>query len=813
MLKTYFKIALRNFKQKKSYTAINILGLALGICACIVIYVISDYEFSFDNFHPDKDRIYRIMGDVTENTGNKLHFGRLPAAVSLNGRTELSGIDNITGIIPYNTRISIPDGAKTVKYFESKIAGTNYITTVIAQPQYFDIFKYKWLAGNAATSLNAPFKVVLTENKAHQYFGSLPLNEIIGKQLVYDDSITATVSGIIEDWNKNTDLAFTDFISSATLQTTYFKNRINTDSWEEHFMNTWTFVKLSPGVSPSKLTTQLNALVKNYAGANVKLALWLEPLSDIHFNPDVIENMIRTADKTTLYSLITIALFILILAVINFINLSTAQSVQRAKEVGVRKVLGSSRSRLVIQFLTETFVLTLLAVLLAVLLVNPTLALFHSFIPAGVTFHFFEPSTIIFLALVTLITSVLAGLYPAKVLSSHLPVHSLKGAATQRGSEKWFLRKALIIFQFSVSLVFIIGSIVITNQLNYTRDKDPGFSSDAIVVVPTPWSDSLSKLSVLAEKIKRMPGVSDVALQWLSPMTDNGRVMRLKFNSAGQKEIEVGQVVGNEDFIPLYQIKLLAGRNLAYADSAKEFVINETFLKYMGYKNPDNALDKLLYWNDKPFPIIGVVADFHTASFHDPITPLCIINRPDREHTLAVKFISKGGHASSINPTLSQLEQAWKQMYPAETFKYEFYDESLAMLYEKDQQTAMLINTAMAVTILISCIGLFGLILFTAEKRAKEISIRKILGAGVGNILFLLSKDFIMLVTVALLIASPVAWYFMNQWLQGFAYRINISAWSFIVAGVAAILIALLTISFQAIKAALLNPIKNLRNE
>ena len=332
-------------------------------------------------------------------------------------------------------------------------------------------------------------------------------------------------------------------------------------------------------------------------------------------------------------------------------------------------------------------------------------------------------------------------------------------------------------------------------------------------ILPTPWNDSLSKLSVLAEKVKKLPGVSNVALQWLSPMTDNGRVMQLKFNSTDRKEIEVGQVAGNEDFIPLYNIKLLTGRNLTHADSVKEFIINETFLKYMGYKKPADAIGKILYWNNKPFPIVGVVADFHTASFHDPISPLCIINRPDRQHTLAVKLTSKGGQAISIKPTLLQLEKEWKQMYPAEIFKYEFYDESLALLYEKDQQTATLINTAMAITILISCIGLFGLILFTTEKRAKEISIRKILGAGVGNILVLLSKDFVMLLLIALLLASPVAWYFMNQWLQGFAYRININGWIFVVAGFAAILIALVTISFHAIEAALLNPIKNLRNE
>ncbi len=813
MFKNYFKTAWRNIIRYKVYSAINVLGLALGLCACIGIYVICSYEFSFDNFHPGKKSIYRLMGDVTENTGNKLHFARLPIGVSQLGRNELSGIDAIAGVIPYNAVVTVPNGDLAVKKFESNVGDSHDVTTVIAQPQYFSIFQYQWLAGHAATALNAPLKVVLTESRAQQYFGDQPADAFIGKQVIYDDSLTATVSGIIKDWQGNTDLGFTDFLSSKTLQTAYLKSRINTDSWAEHFMNTWTFARLSPGTSPKEMNDQLQALVTHHADANVHLALWLEPLSEIHFDGDVIENAFRTANKTVLYSLMIVALFILVLAIINFINLSTAQSVHRAKEVGVRKVLGSSRSSLIFQFLSETFVLTTIAVLLAVLLVRPVLAAFHSFIPNGVVFNILSPFTTIFLLVVTIVTSLLAGLYPARVLSSHLPATSLKGLESHAGSEKWLLRKGLIVFQFTVSLIFIIGSIVITNQLRYTREKDPGFNSDAIIIVPTPWSDSLAKISVFANEVKSIPAVSSVALQWLPPMTDNARSMALKFKSNDIKEIRVGQVAGDENFIPLYQIKLLAGRNLMRADSVKEYVINESFLKSMGLKNPKDALGKMLYWNDEPHPIVGVVADFHIASFHDPIMPLCIINRPDREKSLAIKLATKGENAGVIQTTLNQLEQEWKQLYPGETFKYEFYDQSLAELYKSDQQTAMLINTAMAITIFISCIGLFGLILFTSEKRAKEISIRKILGAGTGDIVLLLSKDFVMLVIVALLIASPVAWSFMNRWLETFAYHIRISGWMFVLAGISAIAIALITISFQSIKAAIANPVKSLRTE
>jgi len=813
MLKSYFKIVWRNIVKHKVSTIINVLGLALGICACIVIYLICDYEFSFDTFHPAKKHIYRVMGDVTENTGAKLHFARLPFGVTQNGKTELTGIDNIAGVIPYNVEITVPNGSTPAKHFESKAIGSNYITTVIAQPEYFEIFKYNWLAGNAGTALAHPFKVVLTESKAHQYFGNQPLDEVLGKQLTYDDSLTVTVSGIIKDWSGNTDLGFTDFISSITLQTGYLKSKINTDSWLEPLMNTWTFIKLSSKKMAAKLNDQLQALVNRHARKDVKLSLSLEPLSNIHFNADVIENPIRTADKPTLLSLIAIASFILILAIINFVNLSTAQSIQRAKEVGVRKVLGSTRIRLILQFLIETFVLALFAVTLAILLVNPALEAFHSFIPDGVTFQFFRPSTIIFLSVITLITSLLAGLYPAKILSSHLPVLSLQGSGTQKGGEKWLLRKGLIVFQFTMSLVFIIGSIVIAQQLAYTRDKDPGFTAQAILIVPTPRAESIIKIPVLAEKIKKLSSVSNVALQWLPPMTDKGRVMQLKYKSTDEKEIEVGQVAGDENFIPLYQIKLLAGRNLQPADSVKELVINESFLKFMGYKGAQDVIGKTLYWNDKPYPVVGVVADFHTASFHDPITSLCIINRPERESSLAVKLATTAQQSNTIQFSLAQLEKAWKEVYPAAPFTYEFYDESLAMLYEKDRRTATLVNTATAITIFISCIGLFGLMLFATEKRAKEISIRRVLGAGISNIVFMLSKDFVLLIIVAFLFASPIAWYFMDQWLQSFAYRINVSALVFVLAAIVAILIALITISFQSVKAAIANPVKSLRSE
>ena len=812
MISNNLTIARRNITRHKLYTVINILGLSLGICSCIVIYIITSYERSFDTFHPGKERIYRVMGDVTESTGSTLHFARVPLAVSQTAREGLQGMDLIAGIIPYDIKISVPDGGNPAKQFDSRIAGTHYVTTVIAEPQYFEIFRYEWLAGNAR-ALSAPFTVVLTESRARQYFGAVSPDKMLGKQVVYEDSLKVNVGGIIKDWDMNTDLAFTDFISFPTLQSSFLNNRIRRNAWGQRDMNTWTFAMLSPYATMAQLKAGLATLVKTHAGSEVKLSLWPEPLTDIHFNSDIIENPIRTAHVPSLYALMGIALFILILAVINFINLSTAQSIQRAKEVGVRKILGGSRAGLMLQFLTETFVLSACAVLLAILLVKPVFALFRTFIPAGISFHLLSPSTLLICISAVFITTIFAGFYPARVLSSYKPALNIKGAGWHRGGEKWLLRKGLIVFQFTVSLVFIIGSMVISRQLSYTREKDLGFRSDAIITIDPPRGDSLSKLRVFAQRIKQIRGVDDATQQWLSPMTENARGMKLKYSSADEKDFWVTQVAGDEHFLPLYHIRLLAGRNLLKADSVTELIINESLSRMAGNKYPADALGKVLYWNDRPYPVVGVVADFHTSSLHDPMKPLCIINRPEREGSIAIRLASSGKQGGMINAILSQIEKQWKPLYPSAAFNYRFYDESLALLYEKDRQTARLMNISTVVTIFISCIGLFGLVLFTAEKRAKEISIRKILGAGAAQIALLLSREFVVLVLIAMVAATPVAWYFMNRWLEGFAYRIQIIGWIFIGAGMVAVLTALVTVSFQSIKAAVANPVKNLRTE
>lgn len=815
MFQNYLTVAFRNIIRHKTYSLISTLGLALGICACLAIYLITQFEFSFDTFHPDRERIYRIVGKLHTRFGEEWDISNVYAPVPAAVREEMTGLETVAGFHLYgNVRVSIPavsnQPEKPAKKFEERQ------TIIIAEPQYFDIFKYSWLAGNAATALQEPFQVVLSVNKARKYFGLIPLDQIIGKTVIYNDSLHVKISGIVKDWDQHTDFGFTDFISFSTAKHSFLQHELMLDSWDQLSHSPVAFVKLSEGINPEQVNAQFPGLISRHVKTDPqsKFSMQLQPLSDIHFNNQYQEYPYRKAHLPTLYGLMGIALFILLIAAINFINLSTAQSLRRTKEIGIRKVLGSQRSSIILQFLTETWILTFFALIISVLLINPVFFTFSSFIPEGITFDPSNPAIFLFLLFITLLTTLLAGFYPAKVLSAYKPVLSLKGNSMQKGGEKWYLRKGLIVFQFTISLVFILCTLVISDQISYIRNKDLGFKTNAILNVRTNWSENSSKVKVLVQQLNQLPGIKQAILEGAPPLG----FMRIEniFRYKGKQEIEMPArvKVANEDFIPFYQIPLLAGRNLMAGNSMNEYVINENFAKALGFAKPEEAVGKWLYINQKEaFSIVGVVADFHDNSLHESIWPLVITNRPDMGKNIAIKLASNGKQVSDVNAILANIEKEWKKIYPEAPFDYSFLDESITWFYDKEQKTAMLMQTAILITIFISCMGVFGLVMFTAQQKRKEIGIRKVLGATVTNIALMLTKEFIVLVTMAMLIASPIAWYLMKQWLEDFAYRTQISFWVFIIASIGTILIALLTASFQAIKAARANPVISLRNE
>jgi putative ABC transport system permease protein len=822
MLKNYFKIARRNISHNKVYTVINVLGLALGISSCIVIFLITSYDFSFDKFHPGRDRIFRIVGEMQNSSGQK-DFINSPIDDVAGFQNQIPGFEAESGIYSLGAGITIPEANQPAKKFNSRIEGSYVASNVITWPQYFDIFKYKWLAGNAQV-LNEPFKVVLTENRARQYFGNIPVNSMIGKTVIYDDSLRVSVAGVIKDWSGNTDFGYTDFISISTATHSFLKNRIPTENWSSLSPHrSMAFVKLATGVTPGQIDERFAAFIKIHVKLppdGSRLRMYLQPLSNIHFTSDFHRgddgDNFRKAYLPALYALMGVALFILIIAAVNFINLSTAQSIQRAKEIGVRKVLGSGKRNIVFQFLTETFLLTLFAVGVSLLLVKPMLYVFKDYIPEGLTVDLFSSSMIIFLIGVTVATTLLAGFYPAKVLASYLPVLSLKGAALQKGTEKLNLRKALIVFQFTISLIFIIGALVIGKQIGFMNNTDKGFNTNNIITL-TNWNDRDGKLKVLAQEIKQEKGVDKVLLQNHAPM--GFAQMTNTFRYKGKEEITIQPLmeIGNDEYVPFYQMKLIAGRNMVHSDSLEELVINEAMTKELGFKNPREAVGKFLYYaigpNEKAYPVVGVIADFHEGSFHEAIQPAVIVNSPEWDKSIAIKLAASEKSTSNVKSVLSTIGTKWNKLYPDIPFDYSFLDESITRLYGQEEKTVWLVNVAMSITIFISCMGLFGLGMFTAQKRTKEIGIRKVLGASVANIAAMLSKDFIALILAAIVIATPIAFYIMHQWLQDFVYRTQITWWIFAAAGLVAIMVGLLTVSFQAIKAAIANPVRSLRTE
>jgi putative ABC transport system permease protein len=810
MFKSYWTSACRSLIRNKIYTLVNVLGLALGICACIVIYLITNYEFSFDTFHKDRDRIYCVDAGVPGSYGHDSHWNCVPGPMPAAMRREMTGFETVAAFQRYSAKVTISggQGGKAKRFDDGG-------SIAVAEPQYFDIFRYKWLSGNPATSLNNPNTVVLTSSMAREYFGDLDPDMVVGRTIHYEDSLVVTVTGVVADWTGNSDFNFSQWISYATIRNSFLKNEMPLDDWNQINHSSQVMLKLAKGVDPSRVDAQFAGFAKRHLDPQPGFAVLLKPMASIHFHPEYGGGGMKVI-MPVLYTLMGVAAFILILAFINFVNLSTAQSMQRAREVGVRKVLGSGKRGIAVQFLVETLLLTLAAVVLAAMLVTPVLNMFGDFIPAGVHFRLTDGATLLFLFLVTVVTTLFAGFYPAKVLADYLPALTLKGTTAIQGGGKGILRKSLIVFQFIVSLLFIIASIVIGSQLRFVLHSDLGFKTDAIVTLRPLWNDHTDKMGVLADEVRELDGVDRVIRESVPPMgrahrTDGARLQ----GSDPKKLFEVSIHSGNEDYLAFFGIKLVAGRNLLHSDSTRELLINETCAHQLGFPDVSKAVGQevIVGRGDKGYPVAGVVADFFENSFHQQIMPVIIKHDPLVEKSVAVRIAAKGMAAGELKALLGKIEGDWRTLYPEEPFGFSFLDESIADLYASDLQIEWLTNVAMVITIFISCLGLLGLAIFSAEKRTREIGIRKVLGATVSSIVVMLCGDIVRLILIALLIATPLAWFFMHGWLQGFAYRTQLSAWMFVAAGASAIGIALLTVGFQAMKAAIANPVKSLHTE
>ena len=820
MIKNYFKIALRNLYKHKVFTLINIVGLAIGISAALTIFLIVDYDFSFDRFHANGDRIYRVVSSYSFS-GEKSYNSGVTAALPPAVKGEVSGIKIA---VPFQTWYGpsaiIENGSNSPVKFK------NQDNIILADGRYFDIFNYKWLAGTAKTALNAPYQVVLTEDQAKKYFPSLTYSQILGKQVTYEDTIKTTVTGIVANFKENTDFKFHDFISFSTINSVKdLKERISDDQWNSTQSSSQFFIELADNTTAANVERQLNDLLKRRDpptedNKNHTHNFILQPLNDIHFNSNYgVYDTGRLANKTTLYSLLAVAAFLLLLGCINFINLTTAQASQRAKEIGIRKTLGSTRAQLIAQLLSETFITTLLASVLAMGLCPLILKTFADFVPEDVSADFTRPLVILFLIAITSIVRVLSGFYPAIILSGFKPVAILKNQVSNsvdKTRSAW-LRKSLTVTQFFIAQFFIMSTLLVSKQIHYALNKDLGFKKDAIVIINTPYkSTNANNKQVFVNKLSAIPQIALVSVGGSPPASGNTNSTEAGYND-GKKDhkIEIERKYGDINYLDVYRLKLLAGRKLRAGDTTTSLLINATAAKALGFKDPKSANGKFIKYNgSETMQVVGVVADFYPKSLREPIKPLAVVlpsKYNNRILHIALKPQTAGGN--EWPDAIASLQQVWKEIYPEDEFDYKFFDQSIANFYESEQRTSKLLAWSTGLSILISCLGLLGLTIYTTELRVKEIGIRKVLGASVTQIVRLLSTELTLLVLLSFLIVCPLAWWAMNKWMQNFVERTPISWWIFVLSGLGMLLMALLTLSFQTIKAAIANPVKSLRSE
>ncbi|MFD1145194.1 FtsX-like permease family protein [Larkinella insperata] len=803
------KTTLRHLWRNRLFTALNIIGLSIGISGCWVIYRIVSYEFSFDQQQPNRERIYRVVSrfkyDGTES-GNAGVPKPLPEAI----RRQVPGVEQVVPVWDQWTQSARIPGGKTGadRFSEPK-------NQIMTNRPYFELVPYRWLAGSVATALDAPDKVVLTQSRAEEYFPGVEAANVLGRTIVYDDTVAVRVSGVVAD------LDFPSSFNAKEIFPLEPKGDVAAQ-WGGVSSNNRLYLQLAPKASSPTVLKQINAISYQHGQENMKkyhFERWhaLMPLADVHFSTEYGENM-RKANRNVLYGLMGIAAFLLVLACINYINLTTAQVPQRAKEIGIRKTLGSSRWHLIRQFLGETLVITFLAVLLSYLLSIWVLATFHELIPEGMENHVSYWKIAAFLLGLMLGVTVLSGVYPGWLITRVQAVSIMRGQATGSvGKNRLTLRKSLIVFQFVVAQLFVVGTMLVGRQLHYLLNKDLGFNREAVVLVQVPWklwNDPAyqGRQFTMQQELARQPGIARVALGE-SPMNTSFSSDNFQYrNSRGQvTERSVFYKTIDTTLLALYKIPLLAGRNLSAADTVREYVLNEAALHAFGFRSPQEAIGKFIQKLDgRAIPVVGVVRDFHTGTFYQKIEPLILTSEKQSMRTFNIKL--KSSNPEQWQAALRQIEPVWKAFYPTEPFKYKFYDSTLEEMYTSERNTARIINLATAVALVISCLGLFGLSTLIAYQRVKEVGVRKVLGATVLSIVGLLTKDFLKLVLVAILIASPIAYYFTDRWLQNFAYKIDIEWWIFAAGAVMAILIAFITVSFQSIRAALANPVNSLKD-
>ncbi|WP_316795629.1 ABC transporter permease [Pedobacter agri] len=799
MFKLNLKIAWRNLWKNKGYTFINILGLSIGMASCILIFIFIRYQMSFDEGFKNEDRIYRITTNWTTPDGFEESQGvPKPAPAALrNDFKQL--IDRVGAISQDGGIIKVKDdaGKEKIKLNED---------IFYAEPDFFQIMSFEWLQGNPVQSLSEPNTVVLSKDMATKLFGNW--NQAVGKTINYQNREDFIVTGILQEMPQNSSFPLNIVVSYKTLRS--HKNEDFT-RWGNTSSNDECYFLLKDGVSIGEVRNALIKFSEKYFEKDVtsKEQISAQALSDIHYNENLGNFASKNMPKKELYGLAIIGAFLMLTACINFINLATAQAVSRSKEVGVRKVMGSLRKQLIIQFLTETFTVSVLSLLFACVLTEIALpgmkSLFYDDISFSIINH---PIILLFMIALVLVVSFLAGFYPAMVMSGFSPALAIKNKITANAGGL-SLRKVLVVVQFSITVVLIIGTLVVLKQMNYMREKPLGFNPSAIAMVSV-RNDSLSliKYQILQERISKIPGVIASSFCRNPPSSSNNNETNFKYNSTEKANFQANSKLADEDYFKTFGLSFVAGKAFSKSDTIREIVVNETLLKKLNITDFNSALGKRIKVFGKEGTVVGVVKDFNNLSLHESISPIIITSIKENYQNLAVKMDSK--QISSIMP---RIEKIWNETYPENFYRSSFVDDDISQYYEMERVMGVLFKVFAGVIIFISFIGLFGLISFVATQRTKEVAIRKVLGASTIELVKMLNGSFLIMVFIANLVAWPLAYLFVSKWLSGFAYRIDISIWPFALAMVISMAITLITVSIRSYKAAVANTIDALKYE
>ena len=805
MLHLSIKSIIRNLWRHKSFTFINLLGLSLGIAAVAVLFLIADYELGFDSFHSKDENVYRVVSKIER--ADELNFqAAVPYPTSRFLREEQPEI--IATQIHFSDESQIKVGNAEPLIEKNVIFADSLFFKVLDFAEVEEFF----ISGNKETALDHPRQALLTESKAEQLFGD---NNPVGQVINLDNKVDVEVVGVVKDPPAASHLPFSMIISYSTLSNDLMGG-LDINSFD-FTSGGYTYVRLQDQQRVERTEAALQNIVQREKSSETakKEKMYLQPLSEIHFDKTFeASNPAYTVSSGYLTMLMLLGGFILLIACVNYVNLSTSFAFTKSKEIGIKKTIGASKKQLFFHYIMETLSLTLIAavigVAVAVLMLPKVNDLLGKSVDPGALL---DPLFVIGGLLLILLISFISGFYPSLILSGFNPVHSLKNQLAMPGKSSVAVRKGLVIFQFTTSIALIICTLVISGQMEYFQKKDLGFNKDAVVEVRLPENDSI-KRERFRSIIQNEPTIRKVTFALGAPVSNSGLGVGLKAAGLREDMEYTARVIPSDAaYNEAYGMQMLAGRWFLSSEEKNigtAVVVNRAMTETLGYQDPSEALGKTIQLglNEMRPTIVGVTEDFHTSSLHEDIGPVALTPFPYFYYAAGIKI-----NPGDIKNTLETIEAAWKQVYPESVYEMAFVDETLAASYEQEKKDYQIFKAFSIVSIFICCIGLWGLISFVVVRKTKEIGIRKVLGASVSGIVVLLSKDFLKLIAIALLIASPVAWYFMSKWLEDFAYRIDIGWWIFLMAGMFAILIAFLTISYQAIKAATANPVRNLRTE